>query len=429
MNVKKTVAAGTRKINRKNTLFVIAVGIGTLTTTVLMATAPEHAPLEIAEKIWPISTTLVEVNRMGPEVRVYGKVESPRHTRLSSALDAPVLAVHVSEGDSVQAGEPLVTLDTAEAQLVYTQRVADLAGKQAALESLTSDFDSEQRVLAQMQQLHELAEVRVTRLTDLYARQLVSTTEVDMLKQEVALRRIELSRQQARVQQQPQRLAGARAAVDSATAARDEQRMRLERSILRAPFDGRVTLVDASEGDRVSPGKILVALYDIETLRVRARLPSSLAAELQPYIANGAVVSAGISGSSDRAELDQLSSEIEAGSSGIDAFLKLPTDSYLEIGRTVNLTLKMPAMDNVVAVPQQSLHNSQYIYIVENRRLRAIPVTSHGNREDGQGGMEVLVSAPELRDGLEILISDMPEAREGLLVEATQTARRDDQVS
>lgn len=419
MNLKAILARMTPRIQRKNVLFVIAVGIGTMTTTVLMATAPEHAPQEVVEKAWPISTTLVEIDRLGPEVRVYGKVESPRHTRLSSALDAPVVAVHVSEGDSVQEGEPLVTLDAAEAQLVYAQRAADLAGAMATLESLASDFDSEQRVLAQMQELQELAERRVNRLTELYARQLVSTTEVDTLKQEVSIRRIELSRQQALVERQPQRLAAARAAVDSARAALDEQQLRLERSVLRAPFDGRVTLVDASEGDRVTPGRVLVALYDLEKLRVRARLPSMLVSELKSHLASGAPVSAGISGSVDPAHLDKLSSEIESGSSGIDAFFRLPTDSSLEIGRTVDLLLQMPPIDNVVAVPQQSLHRKRYIYIVENQRLRAIPVATHGTRDNGRGGVEILVSAPELREGAEVLISDMPEAREGLLVKAT----------
>ncbi|WP_117315803.1 efflux RND transporter periplasmic adaptor subunit, partial [Chromatocurvus halotolerans] len=376
MTLKTTLASITPRIQRKNVLFAIAVGIGTMTTTVLMATAPEHAPQEVDEKVWPVSTTLVEVDSLSPELQVYGRVESPRHTRLSSALDAPVVAVHVSEGDSVQKGEPLVTLDAAEAQLVHAQRAADLAGNLATLESLAADFDSEQRVLAQMQELQELAERRVNRLRELYARQLVSTTEVDTLKQEVSIRRIELSRQQALVERQPQRLAAARAAVDSARAALDEQQLRLERSVLRAPFDGRVTLVNASEGDRVTPGKVLVALYDLEKLRVRARLPSALVPRLKSHVASGTRISAAIAGRLDMAELDQLSSEIESGSSGIDAFFRLPTGSSLEIGRTVDLVLQLPPVDNVVAVPQQSLHRNRYIYVVENQRLRAVAVAT-----------------------------------------------------
>ncbi len=420
MTLKTTLAGLTTRIQRKNILFVAAVVVGTMTTTVLMATAPEHAPQEITEKVWPISTTLIELDRLGPEVQAYGRVESPRHTRLSSAIDAPVAGVHVSEGDSVRAGDPLVTLDAAEARLVQAQRAADLAGTKATLESLESDFDSEQRVLAQMQELHALAERRVNRLTELYARQLVSTTEIDGLKQDVSMRRIDYSRQQALVKRQPQRLAAARAAVDSAMAALDEQQLRLERSVLKAPFDGRVTRVDASEGERVTPGKMLVALYDVNTLRVRARLPSNLVSALKSQLANGHQISAEITGSPTMAALDQLSTEIEPGSSGIDALFKLPINSPLEIGRTVDLILHMPAIDQVVAVPQQSLHRNGYIYIVENQRLRSIPVVTHGTRDNGRDGLEVLVSSPELKEGVEVLISDMPEAKDGLLVEVAR---------
>lgn len=234
------------------------------------------------------------------------------------------------------------------------------------------------------------------------------------------MRRIDYSRQQALVKRQPQRLAAARAAVDSAMAALDEQQLRLERSVLKAPFDGRVTRVDASEGERVTPGKMLVALYDVNTLRVRARLPSNLVSALKSQLANGHQISAEITGSPTMAALDQLSTEIEPGSSGIDALFKLPINSPLEIGRTVDLILHMPAIDQVVAVPQQSLHRNGYIYIVENQRLRSIPVVTHGTRDNGRDGLEVLVSSPELKEGVEVLISDMPEAKDGLLVEVAR---------
>lgn len=420
MMIRSSLAALTSRMHRKNALFVMAAGAGMLTTTLLMATAPEHVPQEVTEKAWPVSTALVEVARFSPELQVFGRVESPRHSRLSSSLDAPVLKVHVSEGDSVKAGDPLVTLDTAEAGLVHTQRAAELADRQASLESLASDFASEARVLEHLQELQSLAQRRVNRLTDLYARKLVSTTEVDTLRQDVALRTIELSRQQALVQRQPQRLASARAAVRSAQAALDEQQIRLERSTLRAPFDGRITQMDISEGDRVQPGKTLVALYDSATLRIRARLPSTLAARIRPLLAADTGIEAVVSGSRGTAMLTNLSSEIEAGSSGVDAFFELPEHSPLEIGRTVDITVTMPPLDGVAAVPQQSLHDNRHVYVVSGDRLQAIPVVTHGTRRNPQGGQDVLVSSQTLQDGAEVLVSDMPQAREGLLVRATR---------
>lgn len=420
MMIRSSLAALTSRMHRKNALFVMAAGAGMLTTTLLMATAPEHLPQEITEKAWPVSTALVEVGRFSPELQVFGRVESPRHSRLSSSLDAPVLKVHVSEGDSVTAGDPLVTLDTAEAGLVHARRAAELADRQASLESLTSDFASEARVLEHLQELQSLARRRVSRLTDLYARKLVSTTEVDTLKQDLALRSIELSRQQALLQTQPQRLASARAAVRSAQAALDEQQLRLDHSTLRAPFDGRITQVGISEGDRVQPGKTLVALYDSATLRIRARLPSTLATRLRPLLAADTGIQAVVSGSRGTATLRNLSHEIEAGSSGVDAFFDLPVHSPLEIGRTVDITVNMPPVEGVAAVPQQSLHENRYVYVVSGDRLQAIPVATHGTRRNPRGGQDVLVRSQVLQDGAEVLVSDMPQAREGLLVRATR---------
>lgn len=87
----------------------------------------------------------------------------------------------------------------------------------------------------------------------------------------------------------------------------------------------------------------------------------------------------------------------------------------------------MPAVEGAAALPQQSLHDSRLVYAVEDERLRAIPVTTHGTRRNCRGGLDVLVSSQALRDGAEVLISDMPQARQGLLVNATrpQPARSD----
>lgn len=431
MMFRATAAKVKGWINRKNALFLLAATAGLLTTTLLMATAPEHPPREVIEKAWPVSTTLAEVSRFTPELQAFGRVESPRHAHLSMPLDAPVLAVHVSEGDSVEPGDPLVTLDATEARLAYARRAAELAGKQASLDSLDNDFASEREVLERLQELQELAERRVARLTELYARQLVSTNDVDTLRQDAALRAIELSRQAALVERQPQRRAAAEAAVRSAQAELDEQAVYLERTVLRAPFAGRITRVDTAQGDRVQPGKTLVSLYDSTSLRIRARLPSAVAAELRSLVAEDSTISATIAGTGLRAELRQLSSEIEAGSSGVDALFDLPPDSRLEIGRAVDITLQMPAVDGVALVPQQSLHNNRVVYLVENQRLRAIPVTTHGTRRNERGELDVLVSAGALHDGAEILSSDMPQARQGLLVEATArgTTVPDDQMT
>ena len=271
-----------------------------------------------------------------------------------------------------------------------------------------------------MQELLDLAAGRVDRLTDLYASKMVSTTEVDTLKQELALRRIELARQQSLVESQPQRLAGAQAAVDSAKAALAEQGMRLAASVLRAPFDGRITSVDVSDGDRVQPGRILIALYDLQKLRVRARLPSRLAPELKLLLSEGTQVTARIEGSEQVATLKQLSSEVEKGSSGINALLELPANSSLEVGRTVEITLQMPALHAVVSLPRQSIYEENFVYVVEKQRLKRVPVDVLGSRKNESGDLELLVNTSQLHAGTEIMISDLPEAREGLLVEASR---------
>lgn len=261
MAPRNTMTLIKRRITRKNLLFCMAIAGGMFATTFIMATAPEPAPAELVEKTWPVSTSIIELEDIAPELVVFGRVESHRHSQLSSAIDAPVQTVHVSEGDSVQAGDPIITLDAASAQLIHAQRMADLAAARASLDAIRSDFASESDILERLKELQALAEHRVTRLVDLYSKQLISTAEVDTLKQDVAQRAIELSRHQALVDSQPQRLERARAELRNAEAAAAEQKLRVDQSVIRAPFTGRITRLDVSEGNRVQPGQRLVALY------------------------------------------------------------------------------------------------------------------------------------------------------------------------
>jgi HlyD family secretion protein len=65
-----------------------------------------------------------------------------------------------------------------------------------------------------------------------------------------------------------------RRVLRSARARLEELELEYERATIIAPYDGIVSGVEVTVGDQVSKGAILLHLYALDSLQVRARIPA-----------------------------------------------------------------------------------------------------------------------------------------------------------
>ncbi|GAB3289266.1 efflux RND transporter periplasmic adaptor subunit [Parahaliea aestuarii] len=411
------------RISGKNRVLLVILGAAILGSTALLATAPQPPLPEVTEKIWPVSAVSARSESLSPELMLFGRVESPNHAALRSDSSGDVLAVHVREGERVSRGQLLVSLDPAHAALALEQAEADLADAESALASLQADIRAERRVLEHMEDLYALTSAKAERLKGLNERQLIATEHMENTLQDVARQGIELARQQARVEKHPQRLASAEAALNRARAQRDDRALRLADTRVEAPFDGRISVVDAAPGDRVDPGSPLLSLYDTDAMRVRAALPESQLEPIKRALASGQTLHAYINGSDTALPLETLAAAVGKGHSGIDGLFHLPAGAdHPELGRAIDLRLVLPPVPQTVALPVQSLYDNRRIYLIENQRLRALEVTPVGQRSREDGSLEILVQADALSAQSQILATSLPRAADGLRVETVAPA-------
>ncbi|QIB66667.1 efflux RND transporter periplasmic adaptor subunit [Kineobactrum salinum] len=408
-----------RALSHKNKLLLAAALVTATATTALLATAPRHDPSVVEEKVWPVSAVAVERSYEAPELQLFGRVETPRHARISSAVGAEVIRVHVSEGQQVRAGDPLVSLDAEEQELQLRQREAELMESESSLAALEHDFATELEVLEHMQHLLALTRAKAERLQTLYGKQLIATEQLENIQQEVARQGIEVARQQALVNKHPQRLRTARAELQRARARYDDQQRKLDQTELRAPFDGRISGLSAAPGDRIQAGATLLSLYDNQALQLRVPLPTAAAATLKQALQRGDTITATLAAGQGSAELLQLASEIERGASGGVAIFALPSGSgaMLELGKAVDLRVRLPEVGPVLALPMQSLYENRRIYLVQGERLQGVDVAPLGTRHNALDELEVLIDATALPASTRVLSSDLPAASSGLRVE------------
>ena len=406
------------RFSRKNRNLALVTLVGLAATTTLMATAPQHDANSVEEKVWPVTTMQVKTAELSPELRLFGRVETPRHAQLAAAVTATVNAVTVREGQLVEEGQVLVMLDDADEQLRTQEAATDVAEAQAALESARQQHEVDSEVLQHMRQLYELTVAKRDRLQKLQKRNLVAAEQLEDTRAAVARQAIELAGQQLKVDNHPQRLAIAEVALERARALLQQQELRLARTRVTAPFRGRVSSVDVSPGDRISEGQMLVRVYDTAALQVRVTIPGSVVEPIRQALARGDTIIARYgNGIGQPLQLGQLAATVSAGRAGVDALFRVSGDGdALELGRALDVTVVLPPLREVAGIPVQSLYGDDRIYTVVDGRLQGVEVETLGQRLDASGELQLLVRARSAELASELLTTSLPQASTGLRV-------------
>lgn len=225
-------------------LLILGGGAGGFVLLQKMKKPPRHnAP---GEHALPVEVMAVQPGQVTISLDGYGEIRSRSRVEISAEVSGRVVSVYGRERDGrgdlepgveVQAGEVLVVIDDSDYRLEY-ETARD------RLEILERD-----QVLAR----RELERVR-----ELYKRNRAGTiTSVDRAESNY-----NAVRNQIRQLEQAMRLA----------------RLRMDRCVIRAPFNCRIAEVQVEEGSYVTPGRKLFTLVDDRDLEIEVGLDSREAA-------------------------------------------------------------------------------------------------------------------------------------------------------
>ncbi|MEE4361846.1 MAG: biotin/lipoyl-binding protein [Pseudomonadales bacterium] len=391
----------------------------------LVATTPSPEADAPAERAWPVSTIRVAPGPRAPRLSLFGRIEAAATTHLAAPITAPVAEVYVREGDRVTEGQVMVRLDDAEYALALAEREAEEAQAAADLAFAENDLAVAQRVLEDQQSVAAIAEAKLTRHQRLVEQRLIARTLLDEVERDARMARITLEEHRARIAGGPHRIARQRATLDRARVATERARLDLERTLVRAPFAGPVTAVQVARGDQVLAGTALVTLLDSAGIEVRAPLPADRATALREQLARGARVLAStrIDGQTRSLRVVRMAGTQREGRTVVDAFLAFEDADTVEVGRLVELSLALPPLDGLVALPVTALYENTRIYRVRDDRLDALHAEVVGE-VDTLADYRLLVRAPGLEAGDRVISTQLPRAMDGLLV--TESAQRED---
>ncbi len=402
-------------------LLILAIGAGGLVA--LVNSKPQREALQAQEKAWVIDVLTVAPAAVTPQLSLYGRVRSPRTANMSAAVTADVRSVDVLEGQYVKAGETMVMLDDREAALLRAQRAAEMADIRAQIENELQRYENDVKALEYEQVLLELSRREVKRAQKLAKRKVGSEAQIDQMRQAEERQALALSERRFSVNEHASRDAQLQARLARANSLLSRAELDLERTRVKAPFAGRVSRVSVSPGDRVRSGDEIVTVYNTSEIEIRAQIPTRRVPAVRDALAAGDTLEARalVDGRPLRARLDRFTAEVKRGRGGADAYFRVTEGGRgLPLGRTVELVVDLPEVQGSIALPYEAVYGTDRIYRLDGGRMRAVQIERVGEQRDADGGTRVLVRSPELQSGDRIVITQLPNAMDGLRVNVAE---------
>ncbi len=222
-------------------------------------------------------------------------------------------------------------------------------------------------------------------------------------------RAVELSKQ-GFISKQARDEAASQLQVQQAAAAL--ARAHLDKTAIRAPFDGLVGLRNVSVGDYVSPGIDLVPLESIDPLNVDFRIPEHFLGQVREGIKLALSFDA-LPGKTRDGVVGAISPLVDVGGRSLLLRAVVPNaDGALRPGMFARVQLQFADVQALV-VPETALApsgQSQYVFRIQEGRAKRVEV-SIGERRAGK--VEILGG---LQDGDQVVTAGLQKVAEGMAV-------------
>jgi HlyD family secretion protein len=328
-----------------------------------------------------------------------GTVDACRRSKLSMPIGGRVDALHVDEGDRVEAGQVLLSLWNKDRMAMTTQAKAHLLAMRHSAEKMCVEAANAEREARRLETLHE--------------------------KNLASREAMELGRTRAEAGE-----FGCQAARDEEQVAEANLQMNqvlLDETYLRAPFAGIVAEINGEIGEYVTPSPPGVAtppavdLIDYSCLYVTAPIDEvdagQLVAGLPARLSLDAFRGETFRGKLDRVAPYVLDFEKQARTVEIDVLFDDPEiRSRLLVGYSADIDIILETHEDVLRVPTEAVMEDDRVFRFhrDSGALELVPIIVGIRNWNFTEVIEGLEAGDEI-----VLSLDVPGLAAGLTVEAT----------
>lgn len=370
-----------------------------------------------------------------------GEIEPNVKVDVSAEVSARIIALPFREGEAVKAGDVIIRLDAREFEARLESSMArrdaqryQLQSEQSRIAGPMSSLDNARSFLQRQETLFSSGDISRQTLDD--ARNRVSELAAQVEAAKLSISVLESS------------LAAAEAEIDQAKKA-------LDRTIMRSPIDGVITILNAEVGELVmvgtmnNPGTVIMTIADLGKMRLNARIAESdiaRVAEHQPAIVRinaypneefeGFVERIALQRSLDRDGSGYFKTEVQLVLNGRRIYSGLAANVDIEIAKHEGITVPSQAVIDVklADLPTRLFNDSLIdrsrrtltaVYRVVDFKAVLTPVhvgpsnLSETIISNGLAANDKVVIGPyksldKLDDGAQVMIEEVPNTTEEL---------------
>ena len=332
------------------------------------------APAGVAVQVQTVERTSIATDN-----RVNARVASDNETNVFVPTNALCTAVYVAQGDSVEAGDKLCTLD-------LSSMLASQTAAQVNYQAMVDQYNNQKSLLEKQIALAENNLITTQKLFDIGA---ASKLEVD--NAQLTLDQALMGRDSA--------LAQLEAGILSGKSNLDQVNMVLEHvdgeGNVIAPVSGIVSTLTAVESSFVTASYPVAVIQGAEQMKIYAGVSESLIPALSVgALADVSVQTAGAAFAAEIRSVDRAPN-MQTGMYGVTLAVPAGVTGMMP-GMFAEVTFHTDSRDNTIVIPTQAILTNddvQYVYVVENDAAVYTEITT------GLAGNGVTEVTPGLESG------------------------------
>lgn len=207
-----------------------------------------------------VATAVVQSESLGATFEAPGVVRAKTSTVISSKLVGTIVAMRISEGERVRAGQVLVEIDNRDARAQLVKAQAGLREAEGGTEELERNLKAAVATQSAAQAQRQLAETTLKRYQGLRERKSVSAQEYDEVaaQAQVALAEVERADRLQQVIVARRQMVAAR--IDQARADVEAAQIYAGYARITSPVEGLVVSKQAEIGGLAAPGVPLLTI-------------------------------------------------------------------------------------------------------------------------------------------------------------------------
>lgn len=330
----------------------------------------------------PVRTAVVEWSDIRSVVSTNGKIEPVNNFEAHAPVSTSVRRVLVKEGDSVKKGQLLLVLDDADVRAQAARAQTQLKAAQADLSAAERGGNREEMLNLDAQLVkagtdRDSAQRNLDALKKLESQGAASAGEVREAENALARADAQLTflRQKQTKRYSQAELARVAAQRTEAQASYEAAQDVLAKSNVRAPFEGIVYSLPATQGGFVAAGALLLQVADLRKVTVRAFVDEPDVARLAPGNPIEITWDA-IPGRVWRAVLTSIPSTVKLhGSRNVGETTSIVDNKDLKLLPNINVGVTIVAArhDHVLVVPREAVRTDDskpYVLLVAGHELQ-----------------------------------------------------------